>query len=99
MGLHGLLSVTIGVPNVTETAAYYTEFGLTPEDDNWFSTTDAGRQLHLVPAPVRCLRELRLDRLRRGPVLRAGRAVLLDRRAPGRRHNPTRGGSGDDCDG
>jgi catechol 2,3-dioxygenase-like lactoylglutathione lyase family enzyme len=30
MSLHGLLSVTIGVPNVEETAAYYTEFGLTP---------------------------------------------------------------------
>ena len=31
MSLHGLLSVTIGVPNVEETSAYYTEFGLAPE--------------------------------------------------------------------
>jgi catechol 2,3-dioxygenase-like lactoylglutathione lyase family enzyme len=31
MSLHGLLSVTIGVPNVEETAAYYTEFGLAPQ--------------------------------------------------------------------
>jgi hypothetical protein len=30
MSLHGLLSVTIGVPNVHETAAYYDGFGLTP---------------------------------------------------------------------
>ena len=30
MSLHSLLSVTIGVPNVEETAAYYAEFGLTP---------------------------------------------------------------------
>ena len=30
MSLHGLLSVTIGVPNVHETAAYYAGFGLTP---------------------------------------------------------------------
>jgi catechol 2,3-dioxygenase-like lactoylglutathione lyase family enzyme len=28
MSLHGLRSVTIGVPNVEETAAYYAEFGL-----------------------------------------------------------------------
>jgi hypothetical protein len=27
MSLHSLLSVTIGVPNVTETAAYYADFG------------------------------------------------------------------------
>ena len=32
MSLHGLRSVTIGVPNVEETAAYYAEFGLAPED-------------------------------------------------------------------
>jgi hypothetical protein len=31
MSLHGLLSVTIGVPNVEETAAYYAEFGLTAQ--------------------------------------------------------------------
>ncbi len=60
MSLHGLLSVTIGVPNVDETAAYYTQFGLAPEPDNWFSTTDGGRQLRLVPAAVRCLREMRI---------------------------------------
>jgi catechol 2,3-dioxygenase-like lactoylglutathione lyase family enzyme len=38
MSLHGLLSVTIGVPNVEETAAYYTEFGLARQADGWFST-------------------------------------------------------------
>ena len=51
MSLHGLLSVTIGVPNVEQTAAYYAEFGLTPEDDNWFATADGGSQLHIVPPP------------------------------------------------
>jgi catechol 2,3-dioxygenase-like lactoylglutathione lyase family enzyme len=60
MSLHGLLSVTIGVPNVAETAAYYTDFGLQPGDDGWFSTTDGGRQLRLVPAPVRRLVDLRV---------------------------------------
>src|ERR1700722_2742921 len=53
MSLHGLLSVTIGVPNVEETAAYYADFGLTPQGDGWFSTRDAGRQLRLPPAPPR----------------------------------------------
>ena len=60
MSLHSLLSVTIGVPNVTETAAYYADFGLTPGPDGWFSTADAGRQLRLQPAPVRRLIELRV---------------------------------------
>jgi catechol 2,3-dioxygenase-like lactoylglutathione lyase family enzyme len=60
MSLHGLLSVTIGVPNVEETAAYYGEFGLTPEPGNWFSTVDAGRQLRIVYAPTRCLLDLRI---------------------------------------
>jgi len=60
MSLHGLLSVTIGVPNVEETAAYYTEFGLAPQDDGWFSTLDAGRQLRLVSAPTRRLIALRV---------------------------------------
>src|SRR2546430_16563243 len=59
MSLHSLLSVTIGVPNVGETAAYYTDFGLTPAGGGWFSTADAGRQLRLLPAPGRRLPELR----------------------------------------
>ena len=70
MSLHGLLSVTIGVPDVGETAAYYTEFGLAPGDDGWFSTTNAGRQLRLVqapfPAPGRPARRRRRPR-RPGP--------------------------------
>lgn len=58
MALHRLTSVTIGVPNVAETAAYYTEFGLAPESDGWFSTQDGGRQLRIVQAPTRRLVEL-----------------------------------------
>jgi catechol 2,3-dioxygenase-like lactoylglutathione lyase family enzyme len=60
MGLHGLLSVTIGVPNVAETAAYYADFGLAPEAGGWFSTRDAGRQLQILPAPTRRLLGLRV---------------------------------------
>ena len=60
MSLHGLMSVTIGVPNVDETAAYYTDFGLVRGSGGWFSTTDAGRQLRIVPAPTRRLVEMRV---------------------------------------
>src|SRR5580692_2053415 len=60
MSLHGLLSVTIGVPNVEETAAHYADFGLAPQGDGWFSTLDAGRQLRLVSAPTRRLIALRV---------------------------------------
>jgi catechol 2,3-dioxygenase-like lactoylglutathione lyase family enzyme len=60
MSLHGLLSVTIGVPNVEPTAAYYAEFGLEPAGDGWLATTDAGRQLRIEYAPTRRLLELRV---------------------------------------
>src|SRR5580693_7971449 len=92
MSLHGLLSVTIGVPNVEETAAYYADFGLAPQGDGWFSTRDAGRQLRLVPAPTRRLISLRVgaddpDDLARAaagltpdlrPNLRAGRLAATE---------------------
>lgn len=55
MTLHRLASVTMGVPNVAQTAAYYTEFGLTPQADGWFSTTDGGRQLRIIETPTRRL--------------------------------------------
>jgi catechol 2,3-dioxygenase-like lactoylglutathione lyase family enzyme len=60
VSLHGLLSVTIGVPNVDQTAAYYAEFGLEPEGEGWFTTTDGGRQLRIEYAPTRRLAELRV---------------------------------------
>src|SRR5512135_1700144 len=66
MTLHRLTSVTMGVPNVAETAAYYTDFGLKPGEaapgasagEIWFSTRDGGRQLRIVPAPTRRLVDL-----------------------------------------
>src|SRR5437660_12398657 len=63
MALHRLTSITMGVPNVMETAAYYTDFGLRPGDatpggETWFSTRDGGRQLRVVPAPTRRLVDL-----------------------------------------
>ena len=56
MALHRLTSITMGVPN--DTAAYYAEFGLSPDGDGWFTTRDAGRQLRIVHAPTRRLVEL-----------------------------------------
>src|SRR6266851_6724037 len=58
MALHRLTSVSIGVPNVAETATYYEEFGLTRLEGNWFATVDGGEQLRLVPSPRRRLVEL-----------------------------------------
>jgi len=62
MALHRLTSITMGVPNVDETAAYYADFGLQAQDDaggdTWFGTRDGGRQLRIVPAPTRRLVDL-----------------------------------------
>jgi catechol 2,3-dioxygenase-like lactoylglutathione lyase family enzyme len=58
MALHRLQSVTLGVPNVSETAQYYEEFGLTPTGDGGFATSDGGEQLRLVAAPSRQLKEI-----------------------------------------
>jgi len=60
MALHRLTSITVGVPNVAETAAYYDEFGLTPDGDGWLRTRDGGRQLRIVFAPTRRLVDLRV---------------------------------------
>ena len=57
MALHGLRSVTIGVPNVPETAAYYSDFGLMPRwrrlvpDDRRRTAATAG--LRAGPPPGR----------------------------------------------
>ncbi|MFE7612839.1 MULTISPECIES: VOC family protein [Streptomyces] len=60
MALHRLTSITMGVPHPAETAAYYTDFGLSPDGDGWFTTRDAGRQLRIVHAPTRRLVEVRV---------------------------------------
>ncbi|VVJ21855.1 2 [Amycolatopsis camponoti] len=58
MGLHRLTDITVGVPNVEETAGYYREFGLTPSGEgngHRFATTDGGDQLHIRHSPRRRL--------------------------------------------
>src|SRR2546429_6268624 len=64
MGLHRLTDITIGVPNVDETARYYTDFGLTPAhgpsepDGHRFRSVDGGPQLRIVHRPARHLLSL-----------------------------------------
>ncbi|GAB3009324.1 VOC family protein [Streptomyces pseudoechinosporeus] len=55
MALHRMASVTIGVPNVAETTAYYAEFGLTETAPGRFATQDGGEQLILRHSPTRQL--------------------------------------------
>ena len=58
MALHGLGKVTLGVPNVDDTIAYYIEFGLEHRGNGVFATRNGGEQLHIVHAPTRRLVEL-----------------------------------------
>jgi catechol 2,3-dioxygenase-like lactoylglutathione lyase family enzyme len=64
MSLHGLTSITLGVPDVEGVASYYEEFGLrltgsSPEGNGRvFATADSGDQLTIVPAPQRRLLEI-----------------------------------------
>jgi catechol 2,3-dioxygenase-like lactoylglutathione lyase family enzyme len=70
MALHRLTRVVMGVPNVEQTAGYYTEFGLIPtatpsatasageqttSGERTFATADGGEQLTIVHSPRRRL--------------------------------------------
>lgn len=92
MALHGVSSVTIGVPDPIATRQYYTDFGLTAGAEGWLRTTDGGDQLRLVHATRRRLEEIviradypddveavadRLDRLGL-PVTRTGSSVTTE---------------------
>lgn len=88
MALHRLHSITMGVPNVAETASYYADFGLTSCGDGWFSTLDGGRQLRITRAPTRRMVEMRisaddhddLDRIARN-LLKIGIAATIQTRS------------------
>ncbi|GAA0902418.1 MULTISPECIES: VOC family protein [Streptomyces violaceusniger group] len=66
MPLHRLTRITMGVPNVEQTADYYREFGLSPSHTDegtnstihTLATIDSGDQLRIVETPRRCLLEL-----------------------------------------
>ncbi len=94
MALHRLTRITIGVPNVEETAGYYTEFGLTEGSGpdgaagRHFSTGDGGEQLTLVSTPRRRLVELRVgaddpDDIGRVAASLAGLDLAVEKTATG----------------
>jgi catechol-2,3-dioxygenase len=63
MSLHGLTSITLGVPDVEAVAGYYEDFGLLPrpagpEGQRRFATVEGGDQLTIVPAHRRRLLEI-----------------------------------------
>ena len=58
MALHRMNSVTIGVPNVDDTRAFYRDFNLTETGPGVFATADGGDQLKIVHAPRRQLIEM-----------------------------------------
>ena len=64
MSLHGLTSITLGVPDVEDVTGYYEEFGLHLTGSSpggkgrVFATADGGDQLTIVPAPQRRLLEI-----------------------------------------
>lgn len=58
MPLHRLTSATLGVPDTAASSGFFTSFGLTAQDDGWFSTRDGGNQLQLVESPTRTLHRL-----------------------------------------
>jgi catechol 2,3-dioxygenase-like lactoylglutathione lyase family enzyme len=60
MALHGLGSMTLGVPRVDEARQFYREFGLTELAPGDFAAGDGGEQLHVVERPVRQLVEVTL---------------------------------------
>ncbi|MCI9889530.1 VOC family protein [Micrococcales bacterium 31B] len=84
MAMHRLNYVTMGVPDVAATAAYYEEFGLTPTSGNRFATEDGGEQLRIEYAPMRRLVELSIgcddrDDLERITTRLAARGLTVER--------------------
>ncbi|WP_322059982.1 VOC family protein [Paraburkholderia sp. J63] len=58
MALHGILSITLGVPDVGATGDYYEAFGLTHLGEHQYGTVEGGHQLTLVETPRRQLMEI-----------------------------------------
>lgn len=58
MPLHSIASVTLGVPRLDASAAFYAAFGLISADGRSFATRDGGEQLRLVEAGHRGLQRL-----------------------------------------
>ena len=88
MPLHRLASITIGVPDVTAVASYYSEFGLRNIAPGRFATQDGGEQLRLEYAPSRRLLEVEIgvddrDDLARAVLSLADFGVAAEQSADG----------------
>jgi catechol 2,3-dioxygenase-like lactoylglutathione lyase family enzyme len=75
MTLHRMNSVTIGVPDVEGTAAFYRDFNLSETSPGVFATADGGDQLRLVHAPIRRLVEMSVGAADADDVERVARQV------------------------
>jgi len=72
--LHRLTSITLGVPDVAASSAFFTDFGLTASGDGRLATRDGGDQLELVASAHRQLRRLGVGASERDDLARiAGR--------------------------
>ncbi len=58
MALHRLTSITLAVPDVAASGAFFESFGLSKREDGWLDTRDGGSQLELVESPRRNLLRL-----------------------------------------
>lgn len=58
MALHRLTSIRLGVPDVLQSSAFFTDFGLDQSTDGWLTTRDGGAQVELAAAPRRQLQRL-----------------------------------------
>lgn len=56
--LHRLTSITLGVPDVAASSAFFTDFGLTATGESRLATRDGGDQLELVASAHRQLHRL-----------------------------------------
>ena len=61
MALQGLAEMTLGVPRVDETRAFYEQFGLAETSPGVFASADGGEQLRIVERPYRQLVEFALS--------------------------------------
>lgn len=75
MALHRMNSVTIGVPNVEQTAEFYRDFNLAETSPGVFASADGGEQLRLVHAPVRRVVEISVGAKDADDVERVAREI------------------------
>ena len=85
MALQGLAEMTLGVPRVDETRAFYEQFGLAETTPGVFATQDGGEQLRIVERPYRQLVEYALSASDNDDVERVRAAASRHRRRGHRR--------------